>query len=113
MTLGDTLKSLRLQAAMTQRQLANVLDIHFSYISKIEHNAFDVLPSDDLLKRMAIALGAEEDALLIAANKLDFDVLQQVARDCPIIARFLRQLSRGEISDEQIQRLLAMIGDTP
>lgn len=109
--LSSVLKDLRTQAHMTQRQLAAALNIHFSYISKIENDACDFLPSDDLLKRMALVLGTEEDALLIAANKLDIGALQKAASESIVIARFLRALIRGEISDEQIARLIRETDD--
>jgi transcriptional regulator with XRE-family HTH domain len=111
--LSDALKQLRQNANMTQRQLANAMGIHFTYISKIENDAIDMLPSGDLLRRMAVCLGADEGVLLMAANKLDLKAIQSIASASPVIAHFLRQLIAGKISDDQIARLLQMTGDAP
>ena len=106
MSLAITLKELRLKTHMTQRDLALACEVHFTYISKIENEANDMLPSDALLRRMAVCLGADEDTLIFAAHKIDMKAIQRAAMESPIIAKFLRALVKGQISDEKLQQLI-------
>lgn len=106
MSLASTLKDLRQKKDMTQRDLALATGVHFTYISKIENGTNDMPPSDALLRRMALVLEVDEDALILAAHKLDMKAIQKIAKESPIIARFLRALTRGEISDDVLQKLI-------
>ena len=76
MTFGETIKELRIQRRMTQREFAESLNVNFTYISKIENDKLEVLPSEDLIRRMAKLLDTDAEALLDLAGKLDLKQLQ-------------------------------------
>lgn len=77
MTFGRKLRSLRGAGGVSQRQLAELLDMDTAYLSRIENDVPNHLPSVVTIQRMAKALDlntAEADELYILANKVPPDV---------------------------------------
>ncbi len=106
MNFGGTIKELRGKCRMTQRVLAEQLDVNFTYISKIESGKLEVLPSENLIRSMAKILGVNPDELLDLAGKLDLKRIQRVAMDTPKAGTVLRRIQQKEkITDEQWKRI--------
>jgi transcriptional regulator with XRE-family HTH domain len=76
---GERLHELRQRKKLSMRALAEKVEVDFSYISQIEHGKKQ--PSKDLIIRLARALRANEDELLIAAGHLPADVGEILGRD--------------------------------
>ena len=112
MTFGETIKELRKQHRMTQRELADQLGVNFTYISKIENDKLEVLPSEDLIRRMAEVLEADAEELLDLAGKLDLKQLQQVAKDLPQAGVLLRRIQSRQLTDKQWQKIESMLDDS-
>jgi len=72
MRFGETIQSLRKSKGLTLRQLAELVDVGFHYLSKVENKKLDFgdYPSDALICRLAIALDADVDALLLLSKKV-------------------------------------------
>ena len=70
MTLGERIRQLRKQKKLTQRQLAEMVQIDFTYLSKIENGRLDYTPSVKTLHQLAKALDADELELLELAQKV-------------------------------------------
>lgn len=62
MTLGQTIKALRLDEALDQRDMARRVGISQSQISRIEHD--ERRPSVTLLERIALVLGTTPNDIL-------------------------------------------------
>src|SRR5262245_25854089 len=77
MTFGKRIKELRTGRALTQRQLADLAHVDFTYLSKIENDRLEHTPSIKTLQDLARALKVDELELMQLANKLPaaFDVL--------------------------------------
>ena len=105
MDFGKTLKQLRKERRISQRDLAEQLGVNFTYISKIETGNIDILPSEDLIRRMAEFLGADPEELLDLAGKLDLKRLQQVARDVPEAGMVLRRIQDNKLTTEQWRKI--------
>jgi len=69
-TFGGVLRAQRNAAGLTLRELAEASGIHFTYICKIENNAFPP-PAVATIRRMAVALGCGPRALCAAAGRVD------------------------------------------
>ncbi|MAS35513.1 MAG: XRE family transcriptional regulator [Anaerolineaceae bacterium] len=108
---GDTIKDLRKQRRMTQRDLAERLGVNFTYISKIENGKLDVLPSEELIRRIAQILGANAEDLLDLAGKLDVKRLQQVAKDIPEAGAVLRRMQKQRLTGEQWKQIEEILDD--
>ncbi len=76
MNFPEYLKSLR-KGLFSQRELADKIGISHSYISKLE-NGIDPPPSNDILLRMAEALNANSDEILIAAGRMPLNLKKQL-----------------------------------
>lgn len=72
MTFGSRIRELRQAKALTLRRLADLVQVTFTYISKIENSklSFGEFPSDDLILKLAHALDADSDELLLLAEKI-------------------------------------------
>lgn len=108
MTFGERIRNLRLQKDMAQRDLAELIDIDFTYLSKIENDRVPP-PSEEVIRKMAVHLEASEEELLTLAAKVDADELRDaVARD-PRIGVLFRKLQSRELTNDQVGRMLDII----
>ena len=72
---GAKLRELRNQAGLTQRELADRVNIDFSYLSKIESGVVPP-PSEKVISQLALALNADRDELSILAGRIPPDIAQ-------------------------------------
>ena len=72
---GAKLRELRNQAGLTQRELADRVNIDFSYLSKIESGVVPP-PSEKVISQLAEALNADRDELSILAGRIPPDIAQ-------------------------------------
>jgi len=71
-TFGHKIRELRQAKGWTLRQLAPKVGVGFTYLSKVETGRLDFgdYPSEALIHRLADALTADEEELLILADKI-------------------------------------------
>jgi transcriptional regulator with XRE-family HTH domain len=72
---GVKLRDLRIQSNMTQRRLASMLGVDFSYLSKIENGVLPP-PSEKVLRKLSSILGMDIDELEISAGRVPGDIIQ-------------------------------------
>ena len=85
---GSILKKLRLKEGIGIKRLAPVLELNYTYLSKLENNSAN--PSEDVIYRVANYFKYDKEELLLAANKIPDDV-RRILRDNPREAiEFLR-----------------------
>src|SRR5205814_10266266 len=72
MTFGERIRQLRKAKNLHQNELAAKVGINFTYLSKIENDKLETgdFPSEDTIKKLAKALGADADELLLMAKKV-------------------------------------------
>jgi transcriptional regulator with XRE-family HTH domain len=92
--IGDRIKRERLRLGLTQRQLADAVNVGVPHISKVE--AGRESPSDDLLKRLAPVLGVEADELLLVARRVPDSLVEKLAADPADALAFLRTWSASK-----------------
>lgn len=94
---GELLRELRKRHKMTQRRLAELVGIDFTYISKIESGTMDP-PAEDKIIKIAETLGVEADELILAAKKVpaSFQRLITENRDVPVFLRKAPTLSPAQ-----------------
>ena len=70
---------MRTAKGLSQRALGERVGVSFTYISKVENGKLDFgdYPSEDLIRRLAAALDADEEELLLLAEKIPEAVLQE------------------------------------
>ncbi len=111
LTFGQTIRKLRRMQRLTQRDLAEKLQAtglkaDFTYISKIENDRLEILPSEPLIRGLAKLLETDPEALLDLAGKFDQRALQEVVAEIPEAGVLLRRLQSRKISQKQLQKFL-------
>lgn len=102
---GKLLKTLRVGKEISQRKLAELVGIDFTYISKIENGTMEP-PAEDKIVKIAEVLGEDPDKMLIAAKKVPRDFQKVIAeyKDVPILLRKANSLSPKQWED--IRRII-------
>ncbi len=101
MSFGKRLRQLRLDRKVNQRALAARVGIDFTYLSKIENERMPP-PSEDVIVKLAKALGADPDDLLRLAQRVPQDI-KSVINSSPALPSLLRTVSG--LSDDEIRKL--------
>ena len=105
MTFGDRLRELRKNRDMSQKTLAGKVAINFTYLSKIENERLDYAqsPSEELICRLAAALDANEDELLILAKKIPARIKERVLERPDVFSAL------AKCDDKTLDKLLSQI----
>lgn len=103
---GEYLKAVRKRNKISQRELAKLVGVDFTYISKIENDAMPA-PSQGTIKKIAIALGEDTDKMILLAQKIPSD-FQEVIYQYEGVHAFLRKApSLTEKQWDQINKIIA------
>ncbi len=87
-TIGQRIKRERLALGITQRDLAQRVDVGVPHISKVEAHREN--PSDALLERLGEVFSVPSDELMLVARRLPPQVFEQLASDPAQALEFLR-----------------------
>ena len=93
---GEFLRERRRQAGLSQRRLADIVGVDFSYVSKLENDRLPA-PSAETVIRLAEAIGSPPDEFLAAARRMPGSVGDEVVRE-PAAQRFLRMATTMKLS---------------
>jgi transcriptional regulator with XRE-family HTH domain len=107
MQFGLRIRELRQAKNLTLRELAEKLDVNFTYVSKIENHklSFGEYPSEDLIRKIAKALGADADELLILAEKIPKQIKKRVMERPDAFRKIAR------LDDKSLDKLLENLGE--
>lgn len=102
--LGQRIKRARLDAKLSQRELASQVGVSYPHISKIEVGVESA--SSELLTKIADVVGISADELLFLAKRMPEHVEETVLAKKDLATAFLRKWQVGEISDDEVRALL-------
>lgn len=107
MRFGERIRELRKANNFSQRDLAQKVNVNFTYISKIENAKLDFsdYPSEELIRRLADALEADVDELLILAEKMPDSVKKRVMQRPDAFRKI------AKLDDATLDRILEEIGN--
>lgn len=105
MTFGKRILELRTAKNLTQREVADRIGINFTYLSKIENDKLqgDTFPGEDTIKKLAEVLGANEDELLLLAQRIPESIRQRVIQRPDAFRKV------ASLDDETLNKLLGEI----
>lgn len=108
-TFGQRLRQLRKERDLSQKKLAEEVAINFTYLSKIENERLDFaqFPSEDLICKLASALEADEDELLILAKKVPSRIRERFFERPEVFAAL------AECDDTTLDKMMSQISDRP
>ncbi len=106
MHFGERIRQLRRQRGLTQRGLAENIGVSDTYISKVENENlhFGDYPSEKFIHKLADVLEADEEELLLLADKVP-EAIRKRVRERPDAFRTLAGLD-----DKTLDGLLAQVG---
>ena len=106
MRFGVKVRALRTAKGLSLRALGQRVGVSFAYISKVENGRCNTgdYPSEDLIRRLAAALDADEEELLLLGGKIPEPIRRRVF-ERPDAFRLLARLD-----DKWLDRVLAHIG---
>ncbi len=105
MRFGDRVRALRTAMGLSQRALGERVGVSFTYISKVENGKLDFgdYPSEDLIRRLAAALDADEEELLLLAEKIPEAIRRRFFERPDAFRRIAR------LDDKRLDRVLAFL----
>lgn len=105
MRLGIRIRELREAMGLVQRDLGEVVDVSFSYISKIENEKLDFgdYPSEELIHKLAEALDGDEEELLILAKKIPERLKKRIFERPEVFLKI------AELDDQRLTELLKQV----
>ena len=112
LAFGELLREKRRAAGISQRRLAELVGVDFSYISKLENGRLPA-PAADTIARIAANVGCASEDLLAAAQKLP-DGVGSILSGNPAAVRFLQEASAlglNEVEWEQMRGKLKSLRD--
>jgi transcriptional regulator with XRE-family HTH domain len=69
-TFGRLIRQARKDKAYSQRELAGMLSVDFTYLSKLENDRADYAPKEDVIRALARNLDINEEELIFLAGRL-------------------------------------------
>lgn len=108
MKFGLRVRELRAQEGFTQQELADRMGVSVSYISKVENQKlqFGEYPSEKFIHKLAEELQADEDELLLLADKVPVEIRKRIQQRPEAFRAF------ADLDDEAMDRMLKAITRT-
>ena len=96
---GDRIRELRKAKGYSLRQLAPLVGVGFSYLSKVERGRLDFegTASESLIHRLADVLDGDEEELLIFAGRIPDSIVDRI-REQPELFRVLANCNEEKLS---------------
>lgn len=107
MRFGEKIRELRKARGLSQRGLGELVGVSFTYISRVENEKLDFgdYPSEDLIRKLAKALEADEGELFLLAKKIPEDIRKRVMERPDAFRKF------ASLDDKAIDKFLEDLGD--
>ncbi len=106
MEFGKRLRELRKEKRYTLRTLADRVGVGFTYLSKIENHKLEEghCPSEQLIHKLSIELDADEDELLLLAEKVPNSILRRVLARPDVFREFaeLRDIELNQLAKQAV-----------
>jgi HTH-type transcriptional regulator, competence development regulator len=106
MRFGQRIRELRHDKGWSLRDLAAKVDVGFTYLSRVETGrmSFGDYPSDALIHRLADALDADEEELLVLAQRIPERIKERVLQRPDAFGAL------ADCDDKTLDKLLGTIG---
>lgn len=100
-TFGQSIRQARKEKGYTQRQVAKMLNIDFTYLSKLENDRADYPAKEDVIRSLAQKLDRDEEELIFLAGRTParYEVfLKTHYRELPVL--FRQMLENPEFAEK-------------
>lgn len=112
MTFGKTLQRIRRAKVKTQRDIAQKIEMDYSYFSRLENDRFDSKPTRETIDKIAEALECTEEErgeLLASAGRIDEELenAARVAGEKPMVGKLFRAVVH--LPPERVAEILEQV----
>jgi transcriptional regulator with XRE-family HTH domain len=112
MTFGKTLQRIRRMKGKTQRDVAQKIEMDYSYFSRLENDRFDSKPTRETIDKIAEALECTEEErgeLLTSAGRIDEELenAARIAGEKPAVGKLFRAVVH--LSPERVEEILEQV----
>lgn len=93
-TLGQSIRTARVSLGYSQRDLAKLVEIDFTYLSKLENDCTQYPPKEYVVRQLAHHLSLDHEELMCLTGRLPEryqDLLRQNYKAMPALFRWMRQ----------------------
>jgi transcriptional regulator with XRE-family HTH domain len=93
-SFGKLIRKARKDKGFSQRELAKLLEVDFTYLSKLENDRADYPPKEDVIRSLARNLDLDEEELIVLAGRLPQryeDFLKENYKVMPALLRRMRE----------------------
>ena len=106
-TIGERIRQIRKDRNLTQRELADLVGINFTYLSRVENDRLDddQTPREETILRIASALNADPDELLLLARRIPNGYRERILSQPNVFRKLLN------LSDDDLEELLKSVED--
>lgn len=105
---GEYLRKRRQEKKLGLREIARMIDVSPSYISRLESGDEVNPPSEKVIDKLAVAIGEDKDSLMRLAGRISKDIKGFVA-STPNLADFLRTARDEGYGPQEFARLAKRI----
>jgi HTH-type transcriptional regulator, competence development regulator len=105
MDFGSRIRQLRKAKNISLRDFADIVEIDFTYLSKIENGKVDP-PSEKKIRLIARELGVNQEELLDLAGKVSPEKMRKAVEGNPNIGLLLRRIESRKLTNSQINDML-------
>lgn len=101
---GSIIRQARKEKAYSQRVLAKLIGMDFTYLSKLENNRADYPPKEDVIRSIAKELDLDAEQLVYLAGRIpkkETALLKQYYKAMPALFRKIRE--NPEFTEELIK----------
>lgn len=91
---GELIRQARKEKGYSQRDLAKLLGLDFTYLSKLENDRADYAPKEEAIRAIAHHLSLDEEELIFLAGRIpkrEEDLLKEHYKDMPVLFRRMRE----------------------
>lgn len=91
---GKLIRQARKDKGYSQRDLAKLIGLDFTYLSKLENNRADYAPKEDVIRALASRLDLNEEELIFLAGRIpqqEEDFLKKHYKTMPSLFRRMRE----------------------
>jgi transcriptional regulator with XRE-family HTH domain len=91
---GQLIRNARKDKGYSQRQLAKLLGLDFTYLSKLENNRADYAPKEEVIRALAHQLDLDEEELIYSAGRIpqtEEELLKEHYKNMPTLFRRMRE----------------------
>jgi len=108
-TFGEKLREYRRAAGLSQRVLARLVGVDFSYISKVENGRLPP-PAADTIVKICGVIKTDPEELLALTGKLPSEVRETVGTK-RVAQEFLREVQRMDLTDAEWETMIKELGN--